>query len=238
MREDLRTDIGFNWQNWVFAANYALQHQHPNDALEFAHAAQDEARGAEWVRRGEVVHSAVVSALRSVAKQKRREVAAHESLDWWGRRGSNPATSGVTAPLLRRPPQPFAEGFELVAGDDGVEDAEGHRLPVGGKLVELAHAFQEARVLEQGWVGWVVSGEKLVEGHLQDSRETDRGVEGWQGLPLFITGDLHVIDAALIGNLGDRQSLPLSILGQPHSKLACIHRFLRQSMRSTVKQTC
>lgn len=39
MREDLRTDIGFNWQNWVAASNYALQHQHPNDALEFAEAA-------------------------------------------------------------------------------------------------------------------------------------------------------------------------------------------------------
>lgn len=39
IRNDLRGNIGFNWQPWVAAANYALQQKRPNDALEFAQAA-------------------------------------------------------------------------------------------------------------------------------------------------------------------------------------------------------
>lgn len=36
IREELRDSNGFTWQNWVTAAQYALQAQRPNDALEFA----------------------------------------------------------------------------------------------------------------------------------------------------------------------------------------------------------
>ena len=36
IREELRDSKGFTWQNWVAAAQYALQAQRPNDALEFA----------------------------------------------------------------------------------------------------------------------------------------------------------------------------------------------------------
>lgn len=36
IREELRNNNGFRWQNWVAAANYALQAKRPNDALEFA----------------------------------------------------------------------------------------------------------------------------------------------------------------------------------------------------------
>jgi tetratricopeptide (TPR) repeat protein len=39
IRDELRNFQGFNWQNWVGAANYALQVKRPNDALEFADAA-------------------------------------------------------------------------------------------------------------------------------------------------------------------------------------------------------
>lgn len=39
IRNDLRNDVGFNWQNWVNAADYALQQKRANDALEFADAA-------------------------------------------------------------------------------------------------------------------------------------------------------------------------------------------------------
>jgi tetratricopeptide (TPR) repeat protein len=39
IRNDLRNDTGFQWQNWVGAAEYALQEKRPNDALEFADAA-------------------------------------------------------------------------------------------------------------------------------------------------------------------------------------------------------
>jgi tetratricopeptide (TPR) repeat protein len=39
IREELRNDNGFAWQNWVGAAQYALQVKRPNDALEFAEAA-------------------------------------------------------------------------------------------------------------------------------------------------------------------------------------------------------
>jgi hypothetical protein len=39
IREELRNSPGFNWQNWVAAAQYALQEKRPNDALEFAEAA-------------------------------------------------------------------------------------------------------------------------------------------------------------------------------------------------------
>ncbi|HVE71455.1 MAG TPA: DUF2911 domain-containing protein [Thermoanaerobaculia bacterium] len=39
IRDELRNSPGFNWQNWVAAANYALQAKRPNDALEFANAA-------------------------------------------------------------------------------------------------------------------------------------------------------------------------------------------------------
>ncbi len=39
IREELRNDNGFNWQNWVAAAQYALQVKRPNDALEFAEVA-------------------------------------------------------------------------------------------------------------------------------------------------------------------------------------------------------
>jgi tetratricopeptide (TPR) repeat protein len=38
-REELRSFPGFNWQNWVAAAQYALQAKRPNDALEFAQVA-------------------------------------------------------------------------------------------------------------------------------------------------------------------------------------------------------
>lgn len=36
IREELQNNNGFRWQNWVAAANYALQAKRPNDALEFA----------------------------------------------------------------------------------------------------------------------------------------------------------------------------------------------------------
>jgi hypothetical protein len=39
IREELRNFQGFNWQSWVGAAQYALQVNRPNDALEFAEAA-------------------------------------------------------------------------------------------------------------------------------------------------------------------------------------------------------
>ncbi len=39
IHEELRNANGFRWQNWVAAANYALQAKRPNDALEFAQAA-------------------------------------------------------------------------------------------------------------------------------------------------------------------------------------------------------
>jgi hypothetical protein len=39
IREELRHSTGFNWQNWVQAAQYALTVQRPNDALEFAEVA-------------------------------------------------------------------------------------------------------------------------------------------------------------------------------------------------------
>lgn len=39
IREELRNATGFNWQNWLQAAQYALQVNRPNDALEFADAA-------------------------------------------------------------------------------------------------------------------------------------------------------------------------------------------------------
>lgn len=39
IREELRNYQGFNWQNWVAAAQYALQAKRPEDALEFATAA-------------------------------------------------------------------------------------------------------------------------------------------------------------------------------------------------------
>jgi tetratricopeptide (TPR) repeat protein len=39
VREELRTSPGFNWQNWVAAAQYALQNKRTADALEFADAA-------------------------------------------------------------------------------------------------------------------------------------------------------------------------------------------------------
>ena len=39
IRNELRSSPGFNWQNWVAAANYALQAKRPNDALEFADVA-------------------------------------------------------------------------------------------------------------------------------------------------------------------------------------------------------
>lgn len=39
IREELRSSRGFNWQNWVAAANYALQNKRTSDALEFADAA-------------------------------------------------------------------------------------------------------------------------------------------------------------------------------------------------------
>jgi tetratricopeptide (TPR) repeat protein len=36
IREELRNNNGFQWQNWVAAAQYALTAKRPNDALEFA----------------------------------------------------------------------------------------------------------------------------------------------------------------------------------------------------------
>jgi tetratricopeptide (TPR) repeat protein len=39
IREELRNYQGFRWNNWVEAAQYALQAKRPNDALEFADAA-------------------------------------------------------------------------------------------------------------------------------------------------------------------------------------------------------
>ncbi len=39
IRDELRNNTGFNWQNWVQAAQYALQAKRPNEALEFAEAA-------------------------------------------------------------------------------------------------------------------------------------------------------------------------------------------------------
>lgn len=39
IREELRNYQGFRWNNWVEAAQYALQVKRPNDALEFADAA-------------------------------------------------------------------------------------------------------------------------------------------------------------------------------------------------------
>jgi len=39
IRNDLRNNIGFDWQPWVSAAQYALQQKRPSDALEFADAA-------------------------------------------------------------------------------------------------------------------------------------------------------------------------------------------------------
>jgi hypothetical protein len=39
IRDELRNNTGFNWQNWVQAAQYALQAKRPNEALEFAETA-------------------------------------------------------------------------------------------------------------------------------------------------------------------------------------------------------
>jgi hypothetical protein len=39
IREELRNFQGFNWQNWMAAAQYAIRINRPNDALEFADAA-------------------------------------------------------------------------------------------------------------------------------------------------------------------------------------------------------
>ncbi|MFL6247366.1 MAG: DUF2911 domain-containing protein [Thermoanaerobaculia bacterium] len=39
IRDELRNFQGFNWQNWVAAANYAMQVKRTNEALEFADAA-------------------------------------------------------------------------------------------------------------------------------------------------------------------------------------------------------
>ena len=39
IRDELRSSKGFAWQNWVAAAQYALQAKRPNDALEFADVA-------------------------------------------------------------------------------------------------------------------------------------------------------------------------------------------------------
>jgi tetratricopeptide (TPR) repeat protein len=36
IRQELQNNNGFSWQNWVAAAQYALQAKRPNDALEFA----------------------------------------------------------------------------------------------------------------------------------------------------------------------------------------------------------
>ena len=39
VRDQLRTNTGFNWTNWVAAADYAMNINRPNDALYFAEAA-------------------------------------------------------------------------------------------------------------------------------------------------------------------------------------------------------
>ena len=39
IRDDLRSNRGFQWQNWVAAAQYALQARRPKEALEFADVA-------------------------------------------------------------------------------------------------------------------------------------------------------------------------------------------------------
>lgn len=39
IREELQNNNGFRWQNWMAAANYALQAKRPKDALEFAEGA-------------------------------------------------------------------------------------------------------------------------------------------------------------------------------------------------------
>jgi tetratricopeptide (TPR) repeat protein len=39
IREELRNNTGFTWQNWVAAAQYALQAKRPKEALEFADSA-------------------------------------------------------------------------------------------------------------------------------------------------------------------------------------------------------
>ena len=43
IRDELRNFQGFNWQNWLAAANYALQVKRNDDALEFADAAVNRA---------------------------------------------------------------------------------------------------------------------------------------------------------------------------------------------------
>ena len=39
IRQDLRSSPGFNWQNWVAAAQYAMQAKRPKEAVEFAEVA-------------------------------------------------------------------------------------------------------------------------------------------------------------------------------------------------------
>lgn len=43
IRDELRNFQGFNWQNWIAAANYAMQVKRNDDALEFADAAVNRA---------------------------------------------------------------------------------------------------------------------------------------------------------------------------------------------------
>jgi hypothetical protein len=51
IREELRNFQGFNWQNWVSAAQYALQVKRTDDALEFADAAVNRMSSASRISR-------------------------------------------------------------------------------------------------------------------------------------------------------------------------------------------
>src|SRR5207253_1495598 len=90
-------------------------------------------------------------------------------------------------------------------------------------LVELTHAFQEARVPEGAAREGLGAGRELVEGDLQRLRETDGGVELGQALSLFITGDLHVIELQESGKLADGESQPLAEGGKTSTKLSTLH---------------
>jgi hypothetical protein len=89
-----------------------------------------------------------------------------------------------------------------VAGDDHAENAGGQLLPLGRKLVQLAHPLKELSIADRDRLG---AGRQQIEGDLQDARDPHRGVERWQALALLVTGDLHIVDADFLRQFGDRQ---------------------------------
>ena len=76
IHEELRSSPGFNWQNWVAAANYALQAKRTAEALEFANAAVNrQFVGQENFQTLNILASAQEAAGRTAEAQATREKA-------------------------------------------------------------------------------------------------------------------------------------------------------------------